>query len=138
MISVQVRAHKYYLATVSDTFKSLFFGPPESQSCHTEALDYCDNKSFNLCEEGSIGVQKFKMGSEESIEGREEFEGEWKAVSKQICDREGGGEGDDMKQNRVENIKVVCSSVGAFQVWFFFASFRCSVLFEKCLLCFEL
>jgi len=112
----EVRAHKYYLATVSDTFKSLFFGTPECQSCHTEALDYCDNKSFNLCEEGSIGVHKFKMRSEESIEGKEEFEGEWKAVSKQICDRGGGGGDDDMNQNGVEDIKVVCSSVGAFQV----------------------
>ena len=117
-LTVQVRAHKYYLAAVSDTFKSLFFGhDEESQSCYTEALDYCDN---NLCE-GSVGVQKFKKRSEETIESKKKFDGELKAVSKQICDR--GGEGEEhMMQTGVEDITVVCSSVGAFQVSLFLCS----------------
>jgi len=109
----EVRAHKYYLAAVSDTFKSLFFGhDPESQSSpHAEALDYCDN---NLCE-GSVGVQKFKKRSEETMESKKKFDSELRAVSKQICDR--GGEGEEhMMQTGVEDITVVCSSVGAFQV----------------------
>ena len=113
MTNVQVRAHKYYLAAVSDTFKSLFFGhDEESQSGpHAEALDYCDN---NLCE-GSVGVQKFKKQSEETMELKKEFDSELRAVSKQICDR--GGEGEEhMMQTGVEDITVVCSSVGAFQV----------------------
>merc|ERR1712032_1052198 len=101
----EVRAHKYYLAAVSDTFKSLFFGhEEESQSSHTEALDYCDN---DICEV-SVGVQKFKKRSEETIE--------LKAVSKQICDRGGEEEEQHVKQTGVEDITVVCSSVGAFQV----------------------
>jgi len=109
----EVRAHKYYLAAVSDTFKSLFFGHEEgSHSGHTdEALDYCDN---NLCE-GSVGIQKFKKRSEETIELKE-CGGELKAVSKQICDRGGEEEEQHVKQTGVEDITVVCSSVGAFQV----------------------
>ena len=123
-INVQVRAHKYYLAAVSDTFKSLFFGHEEgSHSGHTdEALDYCDN---NLCE-GSVGIQKFKKRSEETIELKE-CGGELKAVSKQICDRGGEEEEQHVKQTGVEDITVVCSSVGAFQVSFFLCSFRLMV-----------
>lgn len=105
----EVRAHKYYLAATSDTFKSLFFGHSESQSCNVteEVLDYCDNKSFHLCD-GSD--EKFTMQSEESVEVKKS---EQKAVSKQICDRVGG---EHLKQTEVEDINVVCSSVGAFQV----------------------
>ena len=120
-----MRAHKYYLAAVSDTFKSLFFGhEEESQSSHTEDLDYCDN---NLCE-GSVGVQKFKKHCMKTIESKEECDGELKAVSKQICDR--GGEGEEqMKQTGVEDVTVVCSSVGAFQVSFLLCSFKLIVLY---------
>ena len=121
-----MRAHKYYLAAVSDTFKSLFFGHEEESqsSLHSEALDYCDN---NICE-GSVGVQKFKKCSEETIELKEECGGQLKAVSKQICDR--GGEGEEqMKQTGVEDVTVVCSSVGAFQVSFLLCSFKLIVLY---------
>ena len=116
---MQVRAHKYYLAAASDSFKSLFFGQtPDSQSCHTEeVLDYCDNKILNLCEGPA------KKLSKQSVEVKEEIEAEWNAVIKQrICD--GGGEGDHMKQKGVEDINVVCSSVGAFQVPLFICSFQ--------------
>lgn len=106
----EVRAHKYYLAAASDTFKSLFFGHPES--CHTEeVLDYCDNKSFNL-HEGS--AKTFTKRYQEPHEDEEESECDRKAVFKQICDR--GGEEDHVKQMGAEEINVVCSSVGAFQV----------------------
>ena len=114
MISVQVKAHKYFLAATSDTFKSLFFGHQESQSCQEaeEVLDYCENKS-----DGSD--DKITMRSNEPVEVK-------KAVSQQICDRGEGG--DDLKQTGLEQINVVCSSVGAFQVTFFPAScllFQC-------------
>jgi len=111
----EVRAHKYYLAAASDSFKSLFFGQtPDSQSCHTEeVLDYCDNKILNLCE--GPAKKLAKQSDEAPVEVKEEIEAEWNAVIKQrICD--GGGEGDHMKQKGVEDINVVCSSVGAFQV----------------------
>ena len=123
---MQVRAHKYYLAAASDSFKSLFFGqPPDSQSCHTEeVLDYCDNKILNLCE--GPAKKLAKQSDEAPVEVKEEIEAEWNAVNKQrICDRGGrGGEGDHMKQKGVEDINVVCSSVGAFQVPLFICSFQ--------------
>lgn len=112
----EVRAHKYYLAAASEAFKSLFFGHPESRSCHTEeVLDYCDNKNANLYD-GS--AKKFTKRSDEEPVEVKEIEADWKAVFKQIiCDRGGRGvEGDHMKQMGVEDINIVCSSVGAFQV----------------------
>jgi len=59
----EVKAHKYFLAATSDTFKSLFFGHRGSQSCQEaeEVLDYCENKS-----DGSD--DKFTMRSNEPVE----------------------------------------------------------------------
>jgi len=96
----EVRAHKYLLAAVSNTFKSWFFGQEEIQ-----ALDYCDNKSFHLCDQKCPdAVKKFKMQCKM-------FKG---AVPGQICDKK--GEVEYVKQTGVEDINIVCSSVSAFQV----------------------
>ena len=97
-----MRAHKYLLAAVSNTFKSWFFGQEEIQ-----ALDYCDNKSFHLCDQKCPdAVKKFKMQCK-MLKG---------AVPGQICDKK--GEVEYAKQTGVEDINIVCSSVSAFQVPF--------------------
>ena len=84
-----------------------------------EVLDYCDNKSFNL-HEGS--AKTFTKRFQEPHEDEEESECDRKAVFKQICDR--GGEEDHVKHMGAEEINVVCSSVGAFQVSLFLCSFQ--------------
>ena len=103
-----MQAHKYYLAAVSDIFKSLFFGREVApSSCQPAAVGNHDSTP-------TAGTKELKTFSGGHIELRDRLGDYAKAVTSRdyvISDKEG-----------VENVNIACSSVDAFKVIFFLLS----------------
>ena len=100
-----MQAHKYYLAAVSDIFKSLFFGREVApSSCQPAAVGYYDSTP-------PTGTKELKTYFGGHIELGNRLGDYSKAVTTRdyvISDKEG-----------VENVNIACSSVDAFKVIFF-------------------
>ena len=100
-----MQAHKYYLAAVSDIFKSLFFGREVApSSCQPAAVGNHDSTP-------TAGTKELKTFSGGHIELRDRLGDYAKAVTSRDYvsgDKEG-----------VENVNIACSSVDAFKVIFF-------------------
>ena len=103
-----MQAHKYYLAAVSDIFKSLFFGREVApSSCELEAVGNYDGTPPDESKE----LRTFFPGHIELGDRLGDYS---KAVTTRdyvISDKEG-----------VENVNIACSSVDAFKVIFFLLS----------------
>ena len=106
-----MQAHKYYLAAVSDIFKSLFFGREVApSSCQPEAVGNNDIYDSTPPAE-TKELRTFFPGHIELGDRLGDYS---KAVTTRdyvISDEEG-----------VENVNIACSSVDAFKVIFFLLS----------------
>ena len=106
-----MQAHKYYLAAVSDIFKSLFFGREVApSSCQPEAVGNNDIYDSTPPAE-TKELRTFFPGHIELGDRLGDYS---KAVISRdyvISDKEG-----------VENVNIACSSVDAFKVIFFLLS----------------
>ena len=103
-----MQAHKYYLAAVSDIFKSLFFGREVApSSCQPEAVGNYDIYDSTPPAE----TKELRTLFPGHIELGDRLGDYSKAVTSRdyvISDKEG-----------VENVNIACSSVDAFKVIFF-------------------